>query len=94
MFYDELVEIFDFLGASGKDRATDDSARQSHFDASLSGLRERLNVENGPSESCTWYMRVLTACRECPQLCVSFVIPPHCLTQSCELTRTIGTIQK
>lgn len=63
MFYDELVEVFDYIGASGKEKATDEDARRTRLDASLSGLRERLNVENGTSESCTWYMRVLTACQ-------------------------------
>ena len=63
MFYDELVEVFDYIGASGKEKATDEDARRTRLDASLSGLRERLNVENGTSESCTWYMRVLPACQ-------------------------------
>ena len=50
MFYEELVELFDFID-NLKDKG----------EQTLSSLHEKLNEENSTSDYCTWYLRVLTA---------------------------------
>ncbi|KAL7485788.1 hypothetical protein ACHAW6_011396 [Cyclotella cf. meneghiniana] len=62
MFYDELVDLLDFIDKLPLSPLTSDNhdtttVRQNALDA----LHDKLNEENSTSDYCTWYLRVLTA---------------------------------
>ncbi|KAL7508084.1 hypothetical protein ACHAXN_005169 [Cyclotella atomus] len=50
MFYEELVELIDYIDSDTNNEAT-----------MKSQLHDKLNEENSTSDYCTWYLRVLTA---------------------------------
>lgn len=74
MFYEELVELFDFIetslsAADNNDKsastaagaAEDESNRNNDAPQQQQQLHAKLNEENSTSDYCTWYLRVLTA---------------------------------
>ena len=56
MFHEELVDLFDFISAS-----TSIDSNGVDVDEKLKEMHARLNEENGSSDYCTWFLRVITA---------------------------------
>lgn len=54
MFHEELVDVFDFIStfSDGTDKLVEEKLKEMHT---------RLNEENGSSDYCTWFLRVITA---------------------------------
>lgn len=67
MFYEELVELFDFIEGLSKPPSSKegDSGNNDNEDDLLENamhqLHTKLNEENATSDYCTWFMRVMTA---------------------------------
>eukprot|EP00577_Skeletonema_sp_RCC1716_P018910 CAMPEP_0113397672 /NCGR_PEP_ID=MMETSP0013_2-20120614/14521_1 /TAXON_ID=2843 ORGANISM="Skeletonema costatum, Strain 1716" /NCGR_SAMPLE_ID=MMETSP0013_2 /ASSEMBLY_ACC=CAM_ASM_000158 /LENGTH=328 /DNA_ID=CAMNT_0000282303 /DNA_START=45 /DNA_END=1031 /DNA_ORIENTATION=+ /assembly_acc=CAM_ASM_000158 len=70
MFYEELVELFDFIetslsAADNNDKSASTSAGAAEDESNRNNaqqqLHAKLNEENSTSDYCTWYLRVLTA---------------------------------
>eukprot|EP00984_Skeletonema_dohrnii_P028688 scaffold18739_cov149-Skeletonema_dohrnii-CCMP3373.AAC.1 len=66
MFYEELVELFDFISAAdNNDKSASTAAgatkNESNRNNAQQQLHSKLNEENSTSDYCTWYLRVLTA---------------------------------
>ena len=70
MFYEELVELFDFIetslsAADNNDKSASTAAGEAKDESNHNNvpqqLHAKLNEENSTSDYCTWYLRVLTA---------------------------------
>jgi ubiquitin thioesterase protein OTUB1 len=62
MFYEELVDLLEFIESHVKDATTSDSSSaKERLQQASSQLHSKLNEENATSDYCTWFMRVMTA---------------------------------
>jgi ubiquitin thioesterase protein OTUB1 len=61
MFYDELMELFDFIDNVPTSPDTNNSDTSTPMQSALNSLHSKLNEENSTSDYCTWYLRVLTS---------------------------------
>ena len=74
MFHDAIVELMERVTGTGATTGGDGTARMTK----LEEFHTEMNQENGTSDYCTWYMRVITAAhlKSDPNRFLPFIEPP------------------